>query len=107
MAIIYGIILTLIASFIGSWGVVDIKKTYIKSIKSLPLRGLIVYIGASLITIWALKYGPISLLYPIAATSYIWATIFSKIVIKEKINKYKITGISLIILAVLILSIFG
>lgn len=116
MAVILGIILTLIASLIGSVGTVLIKQSYdnfaVTSLKVFRknyrfLLGLAIYIGASLITIIALKFGPVSLLYPIAATSYVWVTLFSKIILDEKINKYKTFGISLILLAVLVLSIWG
>jgi len=34
-------------------------------------------------------------------------TLFSKIILDEKMNNYKTLGISLILLAVLVLSIFG
>ena len=116
MAVILGIILTLLASLIGSVGTILIKKSYensaIISLKSLKrnyrfLFGLSIYVGASLITIIALKFGPVSLLYTIAATSYVWVTLFSKVILNEEINKYKTFGIALIILAVLVLSIFG
>ena len=116
MAVILGIILTLIASLIGSVGTILVKQSYenlsINSFKAFRknyrfLLGLSIYIGASLITIIALKFGPVSLLYPVAATSYVWATLFSKIILDEKINKYKTFGISLIILAVLVISIWG
>ena len=116
MAVILGIILTLIASLIGSVGTVLVKQSYenltITSLKAFRknhrfLLGLSIYIGASLITIIALKFGPVSLLYPIAATSYVWVALFSKVILDEKMNNYKTLGISLILLAVLVLSVWG
>ena len=60
-----------------------------------------------MITIIALKFGPVSLLYPVAATSYVWVALFSKVILDEKMNNYKTLGISLILLAVLVLSVWG
>ncbi|QQG38484.1 MAG: EamA family transporter [Candidatus Woesearchaeota archaeon] len=116
MTVVYGILLAIVASLIGSIGTIIVKKSYsnfaTNSLKSFRnnysfLFGLAIYIGASLISIIALKYGPISLIYPVGATTYIWISLFSAIFLNEKINKYKSLGVFLVILAVIILGVWG
>ncbi len=47
-----------------------------------------------------LKYGELSVLYPITALSYIWACALSVKYLGEKMNKYKWVGIGCIIIGV-------
>lgn len=56
-------------------------------------------IGAILL-IYSLKYGELSVLYPIIATSYIWVAILSMILFSESLNFFKIIGILIIVLGV-------
>ena len=62
--------------------------------------GLFLYGIATIIFIFALKQGNLSILYPIIATSYVWVAIFSMIFLKEAFTDYKLFGVILIILAV-------
>lgn len=64
------------------------------------LSGLVLYGIGSVIFIFALKGGDVTLLYPIIATSYIWVTILSNYFFKEIINAHKIAGIALIIIGI-------
>lgn len=68
------------------------------------LIGLFFYGIATILFIFALKQGNLSILYPIIATSYIWVTIFSVIFLKESFPLFKWFGILLIILAVWIIT---
>ena len=55
--------------------------------------GLCLYgIGASLL-ILALRYGELSVIYPIFATNYIWVTLLSASYFGEQIHIFKIVGI--------------
>jgi drug/metabolite transporter (DMT)-like permease len=62
--------------------------------------GLFFYGIATILFVFALKQGNLSILYPIIATSYIWVTIFSMIFLKETFPFYKWFGVLLIIFAV-------
>jgi drug/metabolite transporter (DMT)-like permease len=62
--------------------------------------GLFCYGIATVLFVLALKYGNLSILYPIIATSYIWVSLFSVFILKEVFPLYKWIGILLIILAV-------
>jgi drug/metabolite transporter (DMT)-like permease len=62
--------------------------------------GLTFYCTAAVLLIIALKYGELSVLYPIIATSFIWVAILSKIFLGEIISPLKIVAIALIIVGV-------
>lgn len=62
------------------------------------MAGLLLYlIGAGLLII-ALKYGELSVLYPVFATSYIWVSLLSpRFFATDYMNLYKWVGIFIII----------
>lgn len=66
--------------------------------------GLFFYAIATVLFVFALRYGNLSILYPIIATSYIWVTIFSTVFLKEAFPPYKWIGVLLIIGAVWIIT---
>ena len=61
------------------------------------LAGLILYGIGALILITAFKFGEVTLLYPIIATSYIWVALLSWIIFSESIGILKVLGIVFII----------
>jgi undecaprenyl phosphate-alpha-L-ara4N flippase subunit ArnE len=63
--------------------------------------GVVLYAISTVMAILALKEGELSVLYPLIATSYIWATLLAKKVLKEYINVYKWSGIVMIIVGVI------
>lgn len=111
---IFAIIATLISAFFGGIGVLFLKKSsdkirlnFWKLIKNYYLiYGIISYGLAIIIFIPALKFGELSILYPIASFTYIWAILFSIYFLNEKMNKFKWLGIILIIIGVTFLG-FG
>ncbi|HRZ85173.1 MAG TPA: EamA family transporter [Candidatus Paceibacterota bacterium] len=68
------------------------------------LIGLFLYGIATLIFVTMLKYGNLSVLYPIIATSYIWVGLFSVLFLKESFPMFKWVGIFLIIAGVVIIT---
>ncbi len=62
--------------------------------------GLILYGIGALIMIIALKYGELSVLYPLIATSFIWVSLESMIFLGEKISIFKGIGILFIIIGI-------
>lgn len=62
--------------------------------------GLFCYAVGLFIGIVALRFGDLSVLYPLSSTTYIWVTLLSKYKLKENINFFKILGIGSIIFGV-------
>jgi len=58
--------------------------------------------GAAIL-ITSFKYGDVSVLYPIIATSYIWVIILSWYYFSEPINTYKLISVAGIVLGITIL----
>lgn len=67
------------------------------------LIGLVLYGVATIIFIYALKFGNLSILYPIIATSYIWVAIFSVLFLNESFSPYKWIGVLLLIVGIIII----
>ena len=62
--------------------------------------GLLLYGAASLVFVYALRFGDLSALYPLSGLNYIWVSLLSIKFLGEKINRYKWFGIFLIMLGV-------
>lgn len=109
------IILALIAAVIGAFAAVMIKKgssrltrNFFRNIKNWRLiLGGILYIISSVFFVVALKHGELSVLYPMIATQYIWVSVLSSKLLKEKINLWKWLGITFIIFGVVLIGIGG
>ncbi|MBS3124400.1 multidrug transporter [Candidatus Woesearchaeota archaeon] len=59
-------------------------------------------LGAILLVV-ALKFGPLSLLFPIVSLNFIWVTVISSVVFKEVINSFKINALILIIIGIFLI----
>lgn len=64
------------------------------------ILGLFLYAVATVLFVMVLKFGNVSILYPVIATSYIWVVIFASIFLKEPFGLVKWVGIFFIILGV-------
>ncbi len=53
--------------------------------------------------IYALRHGELSILYPLIALSYVWVTITAVVAFHETTNPFKIVGVLVIILGVAVL----
>lgn len=62
--------------------------------------GLIIYGLGGIMFLFTLKKGELSVLYPILATSYIWATLLAIYLFNDSFNTAKIIAIILIIFGV-------
>lgn len=93
----------LVFTLLGSFGGFFFKK----STKSPTIFGIIkspfLYIGAAfygigaILNIIELKYLPYSVVLPITSITYIWTLVISYFLLKEKITKFKMVGVGLII----------
>ena len=106
------ILLTALAAFIGSIGQLEFKQgadTLQFDIKMLLtnyhlIAGLAVYALSTVLYVYALSKGNLSVLYPIIATSYIWTLIFSKIFLKETVGLTSWAGVFFILLGVTLIA---
>lgn len=96
-------VIVFFATIIGALGSIYLKKgsKKILRIKNLKLyKGLILYAISSVLFIWALKHGDLSVLYPITSLSYVWVSFLSILMIGERMNKFKWIGVAFIMLGV-------
>jgi multidrug transporter EmrE-like cation transporter len=64
------------------------------------IAGFAIYGVSAAILIIALKYGELSVLYPIIALSFVWVNIISFEFLGEAMNTFKWVGVSMIIIGV-------
>ncbi|MFC1690539.1 EamA family transporter [Nanoarchaeota archaeon] len=97
------------ATILGAFGSLFFKRgakhvnfNILEQLKNFELiKGFFFYVSSALIFIIALKYGDLSVLYPITSLSYIWVSLISIKYLNEEMNKYKWLGIALIVLGVI------
>jgi uncharacterized membrane protein len=105
---IVAVLIVNICTILGALGSLNLKigsnKLTIKSLinKNIVL-GIVMYGLASVLFIPALKFGDLSVLYPMLALTYVWTVFFSVKFLKEKMNAYKWIGLVLIIIGVTII----
>ncbi len=58
---------------------------------------------STVILVIALKYGELSILYPVIALTYVWVTGLSMIIYNESLGLFKLAGLVTVILGVAIL----
>tara|TARA_Y100000310_G_scaffold337830_1_gene425909 strand:- start:622 stop:969 length:348 start_codon:yes stop_codon:yes gene_type:complete len=104
---LWAIGLVLLASFLGSFGPIMLKKSSSKSFKIKDILknyylifGLLFYALGTVLFVPALKGGELSVLYPLVATTYIWVSLWSMKFLKEKMNKQKWIGVLLVVIGV-------
>ena len=107
--------LVIMATFIGSMGAIFMKKgsdkfklSLKKIIKNYNLIiGVALYVISAAFFIFALRLGELSFVYPLVATSYIWASLLSVKFLGEKMNPIKWVGIAIIIVGVTFIGMGG
>ncbi|HLC49948.1 MAG TPA: EamA family transporter [Candidatus Nanoarchaeia archaeon] len=105
---LWAIGLVVLATLIGAFGPILLKKASAKKLSSLRslmtnhylFGGVLLYAIGTLLFIPALKGGELSVLYPFVALNYIWVSFLSTKFLGEKMNKFKWMGIMLIIIGV-------
>ena len=61
----------------------------------------------AVLMVYALRYGELSILYPVIALTFVWVTILSAVIFHEAMNPMKIAGIAVIIAGVAVLGLGG
>lgn len=112
---LWAIGLITLASFIASMGPIFLKKGINRDFSFKPRklvrnRNIIIggcfYLISGIFFIPALRGGDLSVLYPFAATIYIWVALFSVKYLKEKMNLTKWIAIAIIITGIVLVG-FG
>jgi len=67
------------------------------------IGGMALYGISAILFITALKYGSLSILYPVIATTYLWVIIFSVLFLGESFSPIKWLGIALIISGIILI----
>lgn len=106
------VLISIFATFIGAFGSLYLKmgsatlhRNLFLIVKNKKLLfGILLFVFASIFYIWALKYGRLSLLYPMSSLTYIWVCFLSLKFLGEKMNNYKWLGIVFIIVGVLLIT---
>jgi drug/metabolite transporter (DMT)-like permease len=62
--------------------------------------GYCLYAVFTVMFVWALRHGELSILYPLIALGYVWVTITAVVAFHESMNPLKIIGLAVIILGV-------
>lgn len=57
----------------------------------------------AVLMVYALRYGELSILYPVIALTFVWVSILSAMVFHEPMNPMKISGIAVIVAGVAVL----
>ena len=100
--------LVVLATLIGSFGPILLKKASAKKLSKISslirnyhlFGGISLYGVGTILFIPALKGGDLSVLYPFVALAYIWVSLLSIKFLGEKMNTMKWLGIALIIVGV-------
>lgn len=108
------IVLVVLASFIGSFGAVFLKLgaeymrgTWRKVFTNYWLLvGVALYLLSSVFYAMGISKGELTVLYPMAALSYIFTIVWARIVFKEPLTMSKVSGLAMIIVGVALIN-FG
>jgi drug/metabolite transporter (DMT)-like permease len=105
--LVRSILLVFVASIIGSFGAVFLKKgsallngSLLGFLNSSLIFGVALYLGSSVLYALGIKGGQLSVLYPMVSLGYIWTLLWSRLFFKEPFTQQKITGLALILLGV-------
>lgn len=95
---IIGIFFILLSAFLVSSGQFFWKiSNNSNNIFGLITFGFVLYAVGALFMIFALKNGSLSTLYPLMATGYIFASIYSVLILKESFSSIQILGIGFVL----------
>lgn len=89
-------------TFLGALGGLMLKKVSTVSGGSTKLvffiLGCAFYGLGAILNVLALKLAPYTVVFPLSSVTYIWTFVFSYFYLKESLNRYKLIGLSLILL---------
>ena len=107
------ILVVIFATFIGAFGSLYLKKgakqlhrhnLLLQFFNRNLMLGVFLFVLSSVFYIGAMKYGDLSVLYPVTSLSYVWISLLSIRFLGEEMNRYKWIGIAMIILGVFLIT---
>ena len=108
---VISIVLYLVAAFLGALGQylykegaaqVQLANPYNLITNSRIILGVVCYIGVMLLFVVALKKGgQLTVLYPVYATTFIWAALIGSFALGESLTLFRVLGTALILVGVL------
>lgn len=107
--------LLLFGVFLGAVSQVMLKKAALGSYPSkireylnpLVIMAYVIFVGTTLISVYAYRVVPLSLGPILEATSYIYVTIFGVVIFRETINVKKVCGLLFIIAGIGVYALLG
>ncbi len=94
-------VISAVATFLIKLASASISRNIKKLIRNWKLAcGIFLYGFATILSLFALKAGELSVLYPFVALQYVWTNFLSARFLEEKITIYKWAGVALIVLGV-------
>ena len=102
------ILLVLVASLLGSLAMAFLKVGADRQRRMQhPLRwlsaisaGIALFLVSSVLYLWGIKDGSLTILYPMVSTSYVWGLLWSRWFFGEPFNRNKIVGLTLVVAGV-------
>jgi len=71
---------------------------------SFPLfAGYCLYGMSTVLMVFALRDGELSILYPIIALTYVWVTILSRLFFQESLNVFRLLGVTVVVIGVAVM----
>lgn len=109
------IFITLLAALIASFGQLLYKKGVPKRIEKIRhvhsiLKNRYIWLGGAAylvslaIYLYALQYAPLSVAYPVFASSFIFIALVSALVLKERLSYLRMLGILLVFAGIVVVS---
>ena len=98
--------LVLAASLIGSVAAVFLKAGADRLKEPWPnwagklAAGIALFGASSILYVWGLKDGSLTVLYPMISLGYVWTLLWSRMFFGEPFNRHKIIGLTLVLLGV-------
>jgi multidrug transporter EmrE-like cation transporter len=110
------IFITLVAALIASFAQVLFKKTLGR--QSMSIRGIVramftsrniviglaAYMGSLALYLFALDNAPLSVVYPLFASTFIFIAVFSKLLLKETFSIARIAGTALVFVGIVVIA---
>ncbi len=105
---LFAVVLVIFATGIGAFGALALKygankltrKNKWTFLNKRLLLGVFLYGFSSIFFLIGLRYGELSVLYPLTSLSYIWISLLSIKLLQEKMNFFKWLGIVAILVGV-------
>lgn len=102
------IVLVLSASLIGSLAMVLLKvgadrhrrkEPFLQWISAIS-GGIVLFLISSVLYVFGIKGGSLTVLYPMVATGYVWGLLWARLFFGEPFNRHKVVGLSLVVAGV-------